>query len=75
MCMALDATARATGNKSLADNQHIEDFDMARAAFNVIMVILWSLFGLLACLDVPTLTLWMVLGVLSITVAFIYVSE
>ena len=45
-----------------------------RTSFNINMTISWTLFGVLACLDVPTLTLWMILGVYTIVIAFVQVG-
>ncbi|GAX80425.1 hypothetical protein CEUSTIGMA_g7864.t1 [Chlamydomonas eustigma] len=47
------------------------DNGSVRLSFNIIMVISWTLFGVLACLDVPTLTLWMIIGVFTIVMAFV----
>ena len=48
----------------------VPDNGTVRTSFNIIMTLSWALFGILACLDVPTLTLWMVLGGFSIINAF-----
>lgn len=41
-----------------------------KVSFSVIMVLIWVLFGLLGCLHLPLLHLWLYLGIASVIVGF-----
>ena len=49
------------------------DNGVIRPSYLAVMLLTWIMFGVLGCLNVPMLALWMVLGVFTVVIGFLQV--
>ena len=51
----------------------VPDNGVIRPSYLAVMLLTWIMFGVLGCLNVPMLALWMVLGVFTVVIGFLQV--
>ena len=49
----------------------VPDNGVIRPSYILVMMVTWVIFGILGCLNVPMLSLWLVLGVFTVAVGFL----